>query len=68
MEAGKANEKLKNKVCINEKGFYLCSPKRKGQKTGSDSGLRIERPGAISGDKIEKFDTVKTVKNIKSAP
>jgi hypothetical protein len=38
------NKKIK--VCKNKKGFYLCSPKRKGQKTkraGSDfRGIKLK--------------------------
>jgi hypothetical protein len=27
-------KKIKNKVCKEEKGFYLCSPKTRGRKKG----------------------------------
>jgi len=47
---------IKNKVCKIKKGFYLCSPKRKGQKTksfGSDfRGIKL------------KVKMVKTIQNI----
>jgi hypothetical protein len=44
---GKRRAKIiKNKVCKIKKGFYLCSPKRKGQKTkraGSDfRGIKLK--------------------------